>query len=161
MRIPRTMFERKCYTIHITRWRTINCIYPLLVNVFIYHFPIFFPLSSILLSVLERNLVVGKIVNFKSKLSDEREGVWTSCIEMAVLKKKRAFPSKREVRRESPSNHKREFWPQSGCTRKHVLCRFRRAKPRPRAFVLRIQWPAPFCLDHFCRSNLNCWLAAV
>lgn len=85
--IIRTVFERKCYTIHITRpvMRTINCIHPLLVNVFIYHFPIFFPLSSILLSVLERNLVVGKIVNFKSKLSDEREGVWTSCIEMAVF----------------------------------------------------------------------------
>ena len=27
--------------------------------------------------------------------------------------------------------------------------------------ALRILWPAPFCLNHFCRSNLNCWLAAV
>lgn len=59
-----------------------------------------------------------------------------------------------------PSNHNCE----SDCSpdaRKHVLCRFRQQVGQLRSRALRIQWPAPFCLDHFCRSNLNCWLAAV
>lgn len=60
-----------------------------------------------------------------------------------------------------PSNHKRE----SDCS--PDARGSARVVPVPgigqvsSTSVLRIQWPAPFCLDHFCRSNLNCWLAAV